>query len=221
VPLSLAQQSQWFSKISFNHIKLGHGRNAGYSTSNRLCGQNKQLLRLWRKFCINHNAVQSSSFINFSATEYVLTPWMHWSLHVTHVLILKNWILFWEHIYVCYMLLKIKAYYFPKQYLCKRDILFSVMSEVNFEILFTCTSGFKGLSMHHYNEWPLLSHDTAQYNFLFKVHLMTLSRASNDRITSEYGIWKMWREVVIAYYEFLHQQLPGGTEEYHKKPQSG
>jgi hypothetical protein len=28
---------------------------------------------------------------------------------------------------------------------------------------------------------------------------------------------KMWREAVIAYYEFLHQQLPGGTEEYHKK----
>lgn len=134
MPLSLAQQSQRSAKISFNHIKLGHGRNARYSTTNRLCGQNKQLLRQWRKFCINHNAVQSSSLTKFSATnEYVLTLWMHWLLHVTHVLILKNWILFTKCIYVSSMMLKINANYIPKlHHPCKWDIVFSVRYEVNF-----------------------------------------------------------------------------------------
>jgi hypothetical protein len=32
---------------------------------------------------------------------------------------------------------------------------------------------------------------------------------------------KVWKKVIIAYFKILYWQLPGGTEENHKKSQLG
>jgi hypothetical protein len=61
---------------------------------------------------------------------------------------------------------------------------------------------------------------------LLTVYLMLLCNcightALNSRMVMNYKLERMWKEVVMAYFEVLSQNFPGGSERHHEKPLSG